>query len=76
MVFKSVVRKLSILCTFFRKNMSVEQVKEAMSLSRSSLFYNSNILSSLDPEDEDKDDDSVEEMTKMLYFLNFEVGAI
>lgn len=56
--------------------MSVEQVKEAMSLSRSSLFYNSNILSSLDPEDEDKDEDSVEEMTKMLYFLNFEVSAI
>ena len=56
--------------------MSVEQVKEALSLSRSSLFYNSNILSSLDPVDEDKEDDSVEEMTKMLYFLNFEVGAI
>ena len=60
----------------FRKNMSVQQVKEALSLSRSSLFYNSNILSSLDPQELDNDDDSVEEMTKILYFMNFEVGAI
>ena len=56
--------------------MSVQQVKEALSLSRSSLFYNTNILSSLDSEDGDKKDDSVEEMTEMLYFMNFEVGAI
>ena len=54
--------------------MSVQQVKEALSLSRSSLYYTTNILSSLDPED--IDDDSVEEMTEMLYFMNFEVGAI
>ena len=56
--------------------MSVQQVKEALSLSRSSLFYNSNILSSLDPEEVDKDDISVEEMTKILYFMNFVVCAI
>ena len=54
--------------------MSVQQVKEALSLSRSSLYYNTNILSSLDSED--RDDDSVEKMTEMLYFMNFEVGAI
>ena len=68
------VNNTTFFFIFFRKNMSVQQVKEALSLSRSSLFYNTNILSSLDPKD--RDDDSVEKMTEMLYFMNFEVGAI
>ena len=56
--------------------MSAQPGKEALSLSRSALFYNSNILSSPDPEEVDKDDISVEEMTKILYFMNFVVCAI
>ena len=56
--------------------MSVQQVKEALSLSRSSLFYNNNILSSFDPEKVEEEVNSVEEMTKILYFMNFEIDAI
>ena len=56
--------------------MSVQQVKEALSLSRSSLFYNNNILSSFDLEKVEEEVNSVEEMTKILYFMNFEIDAI
>ena len=57
--------------------MSLQEVKEALSLSRSSLFYSSNTLPPLDIKQAQSEDDvSIKELTKVLYFMNFKVGEM
>ena len=57
--------------------MSLQEVNEALSLSRSSLFYSSNTLPPLDIKQAQSEDDVwIKELTKVLYFMNFKVGEM
>ena len=51
----------------FRQNMSVNDVKNVLSLSRTSLFYSSD----LSPDMLDNVEEDTEEIVDMMYLLNF-----
>ena len=51
----------------FRQNMSVNDVKNVLSLSRTSLFYSSD----LSPDMLDNAEEDTEEIVDMMYLLNF-----